>query len=125
MPDSNSEKDGSFHDLLHRLFQGGSSTRGVQDFREYRFVTKFDYWSMGGDESLTDEDLDKVKVGIESWIISGVRFASMSKNDTGFQVTIYSNLPNGQNLGRDLFVLLAGNVFPEISKSVAYNIVEE
>lgn len=125
MSDSDNEKEGFSHDLIHRLFQGKSSNVSGQDLHDYKFVTKFDYRTFGGDESLTEEDINRVKVTVESWIISDVRFASVNINDRGFRVTIYSNLPNGESLGRDLFFLLAKNVFPEISKSVSYGPAEE
>lgn len=120
MSNSNNEQEGFFHNLIHRLFQKDSTKISKFDPNDYRFETSFNYWTVGDEEPLNDEEIQRVKVMVESWAISDVRFATVSKNDKGFRLTIYSNLPNVQALGTDLFLQLARQIFPEMNKSVAY-----
>lgn len=121
MPNSKNDNEGFFHDIIHRLFQKNSRKVSLQNYSDYKFETKFDYRI----ESFTDEEIEKIKVVSELWNIPDVRITSIIKNDAGFRVTIYSNLPNGQSLGKDLFSFLAKKVFREMNKIVAYLQVRE
>lgn len=125
MANSDNEQEGFFHNLIHRLFQKDSTEISKFDPNEYRFASEFNYWTTGGSKPFTEEEIQRVKVLIESWAVPDVRFATVNKNEKGFRVTIHSNLPNAQALGTDLFLKLAKQIFREMDKSVAYGRAEE
>ncbi len=120
MVNSKDEED-DVHDVIHRLFQHGLSNEiEQQNPEDYDFVSTFDYRTMGGDTPFDDVDINNVVVAIGGWTVGGVRFAKVKRNEDGFRVMLYSNLPNGSSLGRDLFLFLARGILRDMNKSVSY-----
>lgn len=87
--------------------------------------SRFQYTVRHDSEELTPNEIRQIQTVATTWCDAHYAECSVKKNDGGALVIVRHSSSDPDEVGRDLFFVLADEVFREMNKSVSYLMVED